>query len=104
MHYHVFGQTAEIQDFSAVVDTVPTSSAQVSIDLQRSTLGGAYATVLSTPIVISASSTNRVAIAAAIASPDLVTGDMLRYVVTISGSGTQAVGLLVSSHIVEDPN
>jgi hypothetical protein len=76
-----------------------------AVDLQKSTGGGAFASILSAPLALNSTNTIRVATAATITTAGLVKGDILRIVVTISGgSGTQPQGLAVTIDIEETPN
>lgn len=80
-------------------------SRTVTIDLQKSTAGGAFATALTSTIEFTSSSTIRTATAAVMdgSQDDLVVGDILRIVVTVAGgSGSQAQGLQVTLTIRED--
>lgn len=75
----------------------------VSIDLQKSTGGGAFATICTTPVQITNATTILVPVAAVLASATLVAGDLLRAVVTVAGAaGNQAKGLLINLSIDED--
>lgn len=81
------------------------ASRHVTIDLQKSTSGGAFATVLTAVIDLTSSSTLRTAVAAAISSAPFVDGDIFRIVVAVSGGGgNQAQGLCVSLRLDEEPN
>lgn len=77
----------------------------VTVDLQKSTGGGAFATILSTPLTWNTNSTAvRTAQAATISSANLVDGDILQAVITVAGSaGAQAQGLLLTLQLREDP-
>ena len=76
----------------------------VTVDLQKSTGGGAFATVLSAAISFSNADTLRTAKAVAIASASLVAGDIVRGVVAVAGAaGSQAQGLIVTAFTTEGP-
>lgn len=79
------------------------SDRTITIDLQKSTGGAAFATLLSGLLTLNASTVVRVAAAGSlIGSPTLVAGDLLRVVVALTGStGTQGQGLVVSASIRE---
>lgn len=78
-------------------------SRTVTVDLHKSTGGGSFATVLTSTIGFTSSSTLRTAVAAVVNSAGLVDGDILRIVVTVAGgSGNQAQGLQVTLTIRED--
>ena len=78
------------------LDTVPTSTDTVSVDVLRSTGGGAYATILSAPYVLNNTSTARTVYLATISSPAFVAGDLIK--VTYTVTGTSAQDLLVCIH------
>jgi hypothetical protein len=69
----------------------------VTVDLQKSTGGGAYATILTSTIVITNATAIRTAVAAVLgAGASYVAGDIFRLVVTVAGvAGAQAQGLTV---------
>jgi hypothetical protein len=81
------------------------ASRHVTVDLQKSTGGGAFATMLSGVIDLTSSSTLRTAVAAALSSSALVDGDILRVIVAVSGgAGNQAQGLVFEATIAESPD
>jgi hypothetical protein len=90
--------TATIMRFEAAVFTIATGGDRtVTVDLQKSTGGGAFATVCSSTIVFNNASSARVKSPAVLSSTSLAAGDILRTVVTVVGAaGAQALGLLVS--------
>jgi hypothetical protein len=95
----VAGQSGTLKSFEAVICGAIATGADrtISVDLQKSTGAGAFATVLTAPIGFTNVSVLRTAVAAALASASLVDGDVLRVVVTVAGAaGAQATGLLVT--------
>lgn len=94
----VRGAAGTIRGFEAIISVLASDvSRTVTVDLQKSTGGGAFATVLSSTISFTTSSTVRVPVAAVLSSAGLVDGDVLEVIVTVAGgAGTQATGLLVS--------
>ena len=77
----------------------------VTVDLQKSTGGGAFATVLSSPLSIPQATAVRTAQTATIASPTFVAGDIFQLVVALGGSsGTYPQGLIVTVDVDQDPN
>lgn len=99
----VKGATGTIIGFQVATTTVATGGDRtVNVDLQKSTGGGAFATVLTAPALLNSSSTVRTAVAATISSNGLVTGDILEIIVTVAGAaGAQAAGLIVTLTIEE---
>jgi len=95
---------AEVVAVNAVIETAATGADRtVSIDIQRSS-GGSFTTILSAPISLDDSSDVRTAIGAAITDADLAAGDTLQAVVTVAGSdAAQALGLLITVHLREEP-
>lgn len=76
----------------------------VTIDLQKSTGGGAYATVLTATIGLSNATAVRTLVTAALASAAYVAGDIFRAVVSVAGvAGAQAQGLAVQLIVQENP-
>jgi hypothetical protein len=99
---YIAKESATVIAFDAAADVAPTSSDTVTIDLQLSTAGGAFATVLASPIVLDNTSVDRVAEPASLSgSPALVAGDLLRIDLTVSG--TTAQGVIARAKINENP-
>jgi len=104
MVHQVYGAVANLVAFQALVVTPPVGAMTISVDLQKSTGGGAFATILSAPISITSATAARTAVTAAIANAGLIAGDVLQVVVTVAGaSGTQGLGLLAAAIIRELP-
>ncbi|NDD52977.1 hypothetical protein EBZ39_03715 [bacterium] len=85
-----------LQQVSIVMDTAPTSSDTVVIDVFKSTGGGSYATVLSSTFTMNNTRTNRTVYTATIADASFVAGDIYRVNWTVTGTSGQ--GLLVVLH------
>lgn len=96
----VQGATGTVVGLRVASVTAPTSSDTVVVDLQKSTGGGAFASVLTGTVTLDSSSVNRTAYSGTIASPSLVAGDILQVVVTVSGTTCQ--GLVVVATLAED--
>lgn len=96
----VRGATGEIVSLDVSCTTAPTSSDTVAVDLQKSTGGGAFATVLSAAVTLSSSSTSRVVYSGTVNTAGLVDGDILQVVVTVSGTTGQ--GLVAVVFLRED--
>ena len=92
---------------SATVDTIADSTGlTVTVDVQKSTVGSTYSTILSAALVFnSTNSTARTPRAFSLSgTPTMLQGDVLRTTVAVAGStGTQALGLLLTLNVVEDP-
>jgi hypothetical protein len=102
----VKGATGSIVQFeAAIIGTIATGADRtVSVDLQKSTGAGAFATVLSAPIAFNNVSVIRTLTQATISSASLVDGDILQVVVTVAGAaGNQALGLAVALTVREKP-
>lgn len=94
----VRGATGTLVGLQATINgTIATGTDRtVTVDLHKSTGGGAFATALSSTIEFDDASTLRTAVAAVFSNTSLVAGDMLRLVITVAGSdAAQAVGLFV---------
>lgn len=83
---------------AAITETVATGADRtVTIDLLRSTGGGAYASVLSSTLVLDNGNTVRVLETATISSADMADGDTWKLTVAVAGAaGNQALGLVVA--------
>lgn len=78
----------------------------VTVDLHRSTAGGAFATVLTTPPVLDNTSVLRTPEAGVVSASldDLVATDILRLIVTVAGAaGNQGQGLIVTVGLTQTP-
>jgi len=76
----------------------------VSIDLQKSTGAGAFASVLTAPIGITNTTPIRTVQAATIASAAYIDNDLFELLVAVAGAaGAQAQGLLVTATFRENP-
>ena len=93
--YTVRGATGTIVGFEAWISVVADDASRtIDVDLQKSTAGGAFATVCSASSDFTNASTVRVPVAATLSSSSLVDGDLLQIVVSVAGgSGNQATGL-----------
>lgn len=81
---------------AAINGTIATGGDRtVTVDLQKSTAGGAFATVLSGTVGFTNGSTLRTLSTGTISSATYAAGDLFRWVVTVAGSaGNQALGLV----------
>lgn len=80
------------------------ASRTVTIDLQKSTGGAAFASVLTATFAFSSSDTIRTLKSGTLNTTAFVDGDILRVVVTVAGgSGNQAQGLVVAVNFEENP-
>lgn len=102
----VKGVNSAMYSIRAIVDTIATGADRtVTIDLQKSTGAGAFATILAATIVFNNVSTARTVSNGAFSSTTLVAGDILKLTVTVAGAaGAQALGLLVTVELDEDGN
>lgn len=84
--------------------TAPTGGdKKYTVDLQRSTAGGAFASLLTAAEEIDSGNTSRVTVAATlVANPAYIASDALQLVITASGStGSQGQGLCVELDLRE---
>lgn len=99
---HIAEAPGTILNFSAVVTgTLPGTTNEVQTNLFRSTAGGAFATVLSSTVLVSSTATLRVKTAGTIASTTYTTGDLLAVNCTLAGTSTTSRGLAVSIRVAE---
>lgn len=85
-----------IKQVNVSLDTVPTSSDTVVIDVLKSTGGGAYASVLSATYTMNSSKTARTIYNPTITSTTFSANDILKVSWTVTG--TSASDLLVTVH------
>lgn len=91
------GASGTLIDINAFIAVAAVGAATVTIDLQKSTGGGAFATVLSSTISITNATVVRTATAGTITTPGIVAGDILELIVTATaGGGTLPQGLTVT--------
>jgi hypothetical protein len=102
--YGVRGLVGTIIAFDGAIAVQATGGDRtVTVDLQKSTGGGAFATVLSVTINITSGTVIRTWVAATLSVTSLVAGDILQAVVTVAGAaGAQAQGLTLRLVIDED--
>ncbi len=85
--------------------SIPSGDKTVTVDLQKSTGGGAFATILTGVVTIDSGETARVAVAGTINTAAFVDGDVFQLVVAVTGSsGTQVQGLVVTVTFDQDPS
>lgn len=92
----VNGSTCTVYTLWAAVDTVATGADRtVTVDLQRSTAGGAFASILTTPLVLNNANVARTPVQAQLSVTALAQKDILKWVISVAGAaGNQAVGLV----------
>jgi len=103
----VRGAACTVNDIRALgTGTIATGADRtVNVDLQKSTGGGAFATILTATILLNNVSTLRTAVVGVVNTPALVAGDILQIVVTVAGAaGNQALGLHVTVNLRENPS
>lgn len=101
--YIVHGSSCTVAGVTAMVDTVATGADRtVSVDLQRSTAGGAFSSILTTPLVLNNSNVARMPVSAALSVTSLTQNDVLKWVVTVAGAaGSQASGFIAEATLFE---
>lgn len=103
--YTFFGATGELLDVDAFIAVVATGADRtITVDVQKSTGAGAFATIMTATIGFTNASAVRTAVSGTLAAGagTLVAGDILQVVVTVAGAaGNQATGLTVSLKIRE---
>lgn len=89
---------------AAITETIATGADRtVTVDILKSTSAGAFASILTAPLVLDDGSVLRTVEAASIASAGLVAGDLLKLTVAVAGvAGAQAAGLVVTVSLRED--
>ncbi len=102
----VYGATGTILAMQAcVTETIATGADRtITLDLLKSTGAGAFASILTTALVLTNASVLRTLTTASILTPGLVVGDLLKLTAVVAGgAGNQALGLIVSIMLREDP-
>jgi len=94
-HLHTARGSGEFIEVHVVTTGVaPTTTDTVTVDIQKSTSGGAFATVLTAPVVIDNTNTVRVTEDySSFSSTTYVAGDIIIAVVTVSGTSAQGLGV-----------
>ena len=105
---HVAYAAGTVVAVEAVCDQVPAAANTITIDLLKSTGGGAFATMLSAAIVLDSANTDRVAEAGTVSgSNTYVDGDILEITVVAPDDGgsadSQGQGLCVTVWVREEP-
>lgn len=102
---HVAKYAGKLDSVEAAIAAAITGDNTVVIDVQKSTSGGAFATILTSTLTIDSSTAVRTATAATVdaTKDDYVAGDLFQVVVTAAGTGTQAQGLNITVFFEEDP-
>jgi hypothetical protein len=101
----VVGGAGTVVGVTVMESTAPTGDHVTTVDVQKSTGGGAFATILTGTISYSVSQANLAVVAGTLLSvPALLAGDVLRVIVTVSGStSSQGQGLVVTVTTNEAP-
>lgn len=85
--------------------TAPVGNSTVTVDLQKSTAGGAFATMLSSVVTIDSANTVRVAEAGTLSGTAYVDGDILELIIDATvGSGTLPTGMAIVVTLQENPS
>lgn len=102
--YQLLTQGGSIRLYASVDTLASATTNGVTIDLHRST-GGAYSSVLSSPITIVSTSVAKTAYSAGFSVTTGSSGDLFKVVITTTGSaGTQAKGLCAVAVLYEEPS
>lgn len=98
------GTTITIRAIEAAILVAAAGAATVTVDLQKSTGGGAFASVLSSTIDFDSASVVRTVTAGTLSATSATDGDILQLVVTATaGGGTLPQGLIVTLTLDETP-
>jgi hypothetical protein len=101
----IFGATGVVIAMeAAITETIATGPDRtVTVDLLKSSGGGAFTSILAAPLTFNSTSTLRALASAAFSNPALADGDILKLTVAVAGAaGAQAQGLVCSVTIRED--
>lgn len=102
---HIAQAAGTVEAVEAVLTgQIPSVDRTAVIDVQKSTAGGAFASVLTATLTLNSSNTIRVPVDATVNTSAYADADILRIVVTLGGSsGTHPQGLLVTVTVTENP-
>lgn len=101
------GSTGVLEKFEvAITGTLADDASRtIAVDLQKSTGGGAFATVLTGTVNFTNASSLRTFVQGNFANANVVVGDILQVVVTVAGgSGNQAKGLFFNLRFRQMPS
>jgi hypothetical protein len=104
-YVHIAKHAGLVASVEAAIDTAITGDNTVVIDVQKSSGGGVFTTILSSTLTINSATAAKTAVAATVnaTEDDYVAGDVFQVIVTAAGSGTQAQGLNVTVFFEENP-
>jgi len=103
---HIAAAAGNVLGLQAVsTGTAPSGDHTITIDLKKSTAGGAFASILSSTLVINSGNTVRVATSATLgAGVAFVAGDLFELTVAVAGStSSQGTGLHITVTNEETP-
>jgi hypothetical protein len=100
---HIAKAAGTIAYVAVVTDTAPTGGDKAfTVDVKKSTGGGAFASVLSAVVTVNSSSTSKTPQAGTVSVAAYAAGDVLEIVIAASGStGTQGYGPCVTVYLQE---
>jgi len=99
---HMANGAGTLVALKASVDTAAVGDSTVTVDLQKSTAGGAFATVLTAVVTVNSSTVVRTVSSGTFASTSYVAGDIFRLVIdATAGTGTLPQGLCVTAFVRE---
>lgn len=102
---HTFRSASSIVGMDVTPITAPTTGDKTfAVDLHRGSASSAFATVLSAVVTIGQTDVDRTQRSATLSNSTAIDGDMLKLVLTTTGStGNQGKGVLVTVWTREDP-
>lgn len=101
----IFRTGGELIAIEGVITTQATGADRtVTVDLEKSTAGGAFATVLTTTVDIDNTTVIRTPVAGVVNDADVIDGDIYQLTVAVAGgAANQAEGLVVTVTMRENP-
>lgn len=95
--FYIARATGTIAAMKVAIDTAPTGGDKAyTVDLKKSTGGGAFASILSAVVTVNSSSTSLSVVAGTLSTATYAASDIFEIVVDASGStGTQGYGVCV---------
>lgn len=107
VYVHIAKAAGTVHSLRVATNQKPTGDRTFTVDVQKSTGGGAFATILTGVVTINASSTDRVPAAGVLDAGEIEydEDDIFRVVIALGGStGNHAQGMIVSIRFNEEPS
>lgn len=95
---HIGRAAGEVSSVEVCCNVAPTSSDQITVDVKKGNAASAYTSILDSVVTVDSSNANREVVAGTISTVDYSAGDSFQVVLTVTGSTTQGVCVVVNLH------